>query len=170
MISTVPTFTVYIDEKPPQQHTLPVANPAFLPAKSSKFGRKSTFTAEEDLLIAREVAARKGHIADFGRKGATFDEVRKGLVSTGIIKQDVEAKSIQDRYNRMQREFDKKDRKHSKMSGLDGEATEVDELLSSMKEARDDLLKQKEAEGTKAKEIEERKLAAGRRMVTMATQ
>lgn len=96
-------------------------------------------------MIFREVSARKAHIADFGQKGAKFEEVTKALVATGVFKAELESRSIRDRYTRMQRDFDKDDLELSKMSGVGEEVTEAEELLSSMREAREDLMKHKEA-------------------------
>ncbi len=47
-------------------------------------------------------------------------------------------KSTQDRYLKLQERFDREDRRELAMSGIRGESGELLELLSAMKEARDD--------------------------------
>lgn len=49
---------------------------------------------------------------------------------------NVDAKSVGDRYERLQRVFVEKDRKDTMMLGKSGEVTETYKLLSSMREAQ----------------------------------
>ena len=62
-------------------------------------------------------------------------------------------KTVQDRYKRHQEWFVKEDNINVKLSGVgSGELGEMNELLSRIREARDELLKIKEADRTTKKE------------------
>ena len=54
------------------------------------------------------------------------------------MKQKVTQKSIQDRYVRLQKDFDEGDKKESAMSGIGGAVGEMVELRSEMRQARED--------------------------------
>lgn len=78
---------------------------------------------------------------------------------------EVDGKSVQDRYERMQKAFDDGDKRDEKLSGVGGGLTEAEELLSMMREARDNALLER-ARGKKDKKSREmKKLAAGQRVV-----
>lgn len=109
------------------------------PGKDSSPGRRSRFTFEEDLLLIREVAACKAHIA---RNGETKDMFELAAVKANATKRlhcSISWKSLQDRYKRIQARFDRDDRTEQRMSGIGGEVSEMDEILAIMKEERDDL-------------------------------
>ena len=77
-------------------------------------------------------------------------------------------KSVQDRYRRLQEQFDKDDDADRGRSGVGGGVTEMEELLSMMREERDDLDAKKTAETKAEKEREKEKDHVGRQVVEAA--
>lgn len=75
----------------------PFAGPLDASGVGYKKGRKSIVTPQQDLMILHEVSVKKSHIANFGQKGAKFEEITQGLVATGVLKADLEDKSLKDR-------------------------------------------------------------------------
>ena len=106
--------------------------------ESAKPSRRSKFTSDEDLILIREVAACKAHSASNGKKGELFAKAAACANQNPGLKQKVTQKSIQDRYVRLQKDFDEGDKKESAMSGIGGEVGEMVELLSEMRQARED--------------------------------
>ena len=88
---------------------------------SSKRGRRSKYTAEEDLIIFREVAATKAHIASCGKTLELFQTSARKV--NGNVKFTIQAtkKGIFDHYARLQKDFDKSERKKCMLSGIGGE-------------------------------------------------
>jgi hypothetical protein len=131
-------------------------------------GRRPKFTAEEDLIIVREVSASKAHIASFGTKRELFAVAAERANANPAMKTSVSSKSIQDRYVKLQTLFDRGDAAQRKMSGVGGEVGELEELLCEMQEARDDLETQQVAQRTAAREREEAKERIGKELVVRA--
>jgi hypothetical protein len=131
-------------------------------------GRRPKFTAEEDLIIVREVSASKAHIASFGTKRELFAVAAERANANPAMKTSVSSKSIQDRYVKLQTLFDRGDAAQRKMSGVGGEVGELEELLGEMQEARDDLETQQVAQRTAAREREEAKERIGKELVVRA--
>ena len=116
--------------------------------QKAKRGRRSKFCEKDDLLILREVAAVKAHIALNGAKMERFNKIAARLSSNknfcatmkeqGKFKlDDISGKKVRDRYERLQKDFDENDSKESRMSGVGGEVGLVEELLSKMREDRE---------------------------------
>lgn len=69
---------------------------------------------------------------------------------------DFTRKKIRDRYERLHKDYDTKDRKERAMSKLGGKVGELDELLAHMKDERDELRRVQQEERVKLKEQENR--------------
>ena len=105
---------------------------------SSKRGRRSDYTAEEELIILREVAATKVHIAPYGWTLELFQLSAKRVNGNAKFTIEATVKGIFDRYTRLWKDFGKSERKTRLPSGAGGEIGEAEELLKMMTEARDD--------------------------------
>jgi hypothetical protein len=84
------------------------------------------------------------------------------------MKTAVTSKSIQDRYVKLQKIYDRGDAAQRKMSGVGGDVGELDELLAGVQEARDDLQTNRAAERSAAREQEEAKERIGKELVVRA--
>lgn len=128
----------------------------------SRTGRRPKFTPDDDLVLVREVAAAKAHVAPNGATKERFETAAKKSNATHRLSCVVTWKSIQDRYKRIQTRFDERDRVESLMSGVGGDVGEMEELLSSMKEARQDFRNNRNASRKEAedRELEKERLGA----------
>jgi hypothetical protein len=131
-------------------------------------GRRPKFTAAEDMIIAREVAAAKAHIASFGTKRERLAAAAERANANPTMKTAVTSKSIQDRYVKLQKIYDRGDAAQRKMSGVGGDVGELDELLAGMQQDRDDLETNRAAERSAATEREEVKERIGKELVVRA--
>lgn len=127
----------------------------------TRTGRRPKFTPEDDLMLVREVAAAKAHLAPNGATKERYETAANKANATRRLTCPVTWKSVQDRYKRIQARFDERERVESLMSGVGGELGEIEELLSSMKEARQDLLNCKSASRRAAQEREAEKERLG---------
>ena len=64
-------------------------------------GRRPKFSASDDLVIVREVAAAKAHVAGFGDKRERFGEAAVRGNASGLLSTPVTPKSIQHRYTKV---------------------------------------------------------------------
>ena len=80
-------------------------------AMSSKQGRRSKCTVEEDLIILREVAATKVHSAPYGKTLERFHTAAEKVNGNAKITVEATAKGIFDSCTRMRKDFDKSERK-----------------------------------------------------------
>ena len=106
--------------------------------------RRAKFTPAEDLVIVREVAAVKAHVACRGEVRTRFETAAECANKSEILTAPVTWKGLQDRYLKVQALFDKRDVSMRVKSGVEEDMTEMDELLSAMKEERDDNTRAKE--------------------------
>eukprot|EP00171_Calliarthron_tuberculosum_P004270 IDg4270t1 len=81
------------------------------PPTSQRRGRRSTFTAQDDLIVLREVMAAKAHIARNGKKMERYDDAagrvwaNRDFFAAYRARGDMEAvsgKKVRDRYERLQ--------------------------------------------------------------------
>ena len=119
--------------------------------------------------MLREVAAAKAHIAPHGSKTEAFKTVADVLNSNVDFVPHMDSKSVRDRYERLQKAADKEDRHDAMRSGVGGEFTEQQELLSQMREAREEQKLEKLKSMEALREREQKKLEAGQRLVEQAT-
>jgi hypothetical protein len=131
-------------------------------------GRRPKFSANEDLIIAREVSALKAHIASFVTKRERFAAAAERAHENPEMRTNVTSKSIQDRYVKLQALYERGDAAQRKMSGVGGGVGELEEILGSMQEARADLETQKTAERSASKERGEAKERIGKELVLKA--
>lgn len=120
-------------------------------------------------MLLREVLACNAHTAPHGCKAEYFERAANSLNGNRDFSVHVDGKSVRDRYERMQKLYNQKDRKDALLSGVGGEVTEADELLSVMREAREEHALQRNKRAAEVKEREDRKLAAGAAVVAKAT-
>lgn len=131
------------------------------PTSHGGVGRKSKFKPDEDLIIVREVAAARAHVAPNGETRERFEVAAAKVNGSKRLVSSVTWKSVQDRYKRLQKRFDRNDRIEAAMSGVGGEFGELEELLSSMKETREDLTRERESKRQKVMEREAEKERLG---------
>ena len=104
-----------------------------------KVGRRPKFTTTDDLITAREVPASKAHVASYGEIHKKFATAATKANLNKNLSVRVTAKSIQDRYKKIQDAFDRRDAKDRRLSGVGGEIGELGGLLSMMAEARNEI-------------------------------
>lgn len=91
--------------------------PESAPLLQARRGRRSMFKAEDDLILLREVAAHKAHIAKYSAKDKQFDLAATAVKSkTAFSMNKSTAKNVQDHYVRLQRQFDTADLREQLMS------------------------------------------------------
>lgn len=129
---------------------------------------RSDLSMEETVMLLREVFASKAHVAPHGSKLELFDKAADALTLNSDFTPSLDGKSVRDRYERLQRTFNKKDKKDAMLSGVGGEITEADELLSQMEEARVEQAAQRSERREEVNQREQRKLVAGARIVDKA--
>jgi hypothetical protein len=66
-------------------------------------GRRPKFSREEDLILVREVAAAKAHVASYGDVKMRFAEAASRANANVELRSKVTPKSIQDRYVKIQK-------------------------------------------------------------------
>lgn len=134
------------------------------PRARTKRGR-SDLTTEETIMLLREVFAADAHVAPHGSKLELFYKAAHALTVNEDFHPSLDGKSVRDRYERLQRSFNKKDKKDALLSGVGGEVSEADEMLSQMEEARAEQAAQRIERRDEINRREQRKLAAGARIV-----
>lgn len=124
------------------------------PRPTAKSGRHSRFTAAQDLVIAREVAAANAHTSHYGDTRKRFETAASRVTENPLFQGTITWKTVQDRYKRLQEQYDTNDTANARLSGVGGgEMGELADLLMTMREARDDYV----AEKTAAKDAERRR-------------
>jgi hypothetical protein len=78
------------------------ADAAHGPVEEPRVGRRPKFTEEEDLILVREVAAAKAHVAGHGEKRERYETVALRVNGNPAVLVHVNAKSVQDRYVKLQ--------------------------------------------------------------------
>lgn len=121
---------------------VPVAPPTRRPSRT---GRRPKFTPDDDLIIVREVAAAKAHVSPNGTSKERYETAANKVNAAKKLSFAVTWKSVQDRYKRIQTRFDEMDKVEQGMSGVGGELGEMEDLLSVMKQARQDFNDEKSA-------------------------
>lgn len=85
------------------------------------------------------MAAAKAHIGPYDERKQRSKSAADNANRNAALSTPVTAKSIQNRYMKIQDLFDRKDNKNRMMSGVGGEVTELEQLLGEMRESRYDL-------------------------------
>ncbi|PXF41047.1 hypothetical protein BWQ96_09242 [Gracilariopsis chorda] len=130
---------------------------------------RSKYTATEDLVIVREVAAAKAHIAPYGKTRALDEIVADRCNENPVMTCKLKWKQCQDRYDRLQESFDKGDGlTHLRFGIKDEELGELNELLSQMREDKDELKKQKHPKNEKGAKEEKEKERIRKAFVTVS--
>ena len=92
---------------------------------ATRTGRHSRFTAEEDLVLLREVSAANAHVVAFGQNGTQYRDAASNFNENPSVVQTVTWKSVRDSYKRVQEQFDKSDNANQRLSGVSGEIGEM---------------------------------------------
>ena len=124
-------------------------------------GRRSKFTYDDDLVLLREGAACKAHIAPTGEARERFEIAASKSNATKKLSSRVTWKALQDHYKRLQSKHDDDNRVQRRMSVIGGEVSEIEELLSVMKEDRGDRAAEKNAKREKEEKREREKERLG---------
>ena len=77
---------------------------------------------EDDLILAREVSAAKEHVAGYGEIQMRFGEAATRANLNRKLSQKVAAKSIHDRYKKIQDAFERRNAADRRLSGLEGKS------------------------------------------------
>lgn len=90
------------------------------PPPTSKAGRKSKFTGEEDLVIAQEVFAADAHVAPHGETLTRFEMAARKANENPQFHHEVSGKNLQDRFKKLIDDFARSDNRDRLMSGTGG--------------------------------------------------
>jgi len=121
-----------------------VAQPELI-LNEDRRGSASNFTPAEDLILIREVAAAKAHIAGHGEKGKRFQVAADKANGNPNLRDKVPWKSVQDRYKQIDDLYSKADERKQKASGFGGALDEMEEILSITREANREKLTEEKA-------------------------
>lgn len=100
--------------------------------------RNTELSTEKIGILLRDVYGNRAHIAHQGEKREAFQVAADVLCGIKYFGINVDGKSVRDRYERMQKAFNDSDKRNKKLSGVKGGPLEAEDLLSMMREARDD--------------------------------
>ena len=131
----------------------------------TRTGRDSRLTK---LVLLREASAANAHVAAFGENGKRYGEAARNFNAKHLFIQTATRKSVRDRYKRLQERFYKSYKLNQRLSGVDGEIGEVEELLMAVPEARDDLAVKRTAKKTAQQETDREKEMIGQALVDMS--
>lgn len=98
------------------------------------------FRKEDDVIVTREFAAKKAHIAPNGETRERFEIADANVNGSKRLKHAVTWMCVQDRLKRLQDRFDQQEAIAAKLSGVGGEIGGLEEFRSVMKEARHNFL------------------------------
>lgn len=132
----------------------------------AKSGRRPTFTLDDDIIIVREVAATKAHLAPFGEVLNRFAVSAKNSNSNRNLSTKVTSKLLHNRHKKLMEAFAKRDASEHRMSGMRSEAAE--DLLSSILYVQKDPSASREAERLAKTAQEQRKDDVGRHLMVVA--
>lgn len=135
---------------------------------ATRTGRYSRFTAEEDLVLLREVLAANAHVAAFGENGKQYGEAARKFNANHSVVQAVTWNSMRDSYKRLQEQFDKSDNANQHLSNVGREIGEMGDQLLATREARDDMAVQKTGKKTTQQETDREKAMIGQVLVEMS--
>ena len=131
--------------------------------------KRGKYLPLEDLIMVREVAAQRAHVATYGAVRQNFEQVATKVNSNPHMTQKVTWKAVQDRYKRLQDDFDADDARNSGLSGVAGGAMgELYQALSQMREDRESFQTNKDVSRAEKTKKEEEKERLGRQVVEMA--
>lgn len=112
--------------------------PCFL-LRNARTGRRSKFTAEDDLILLRKVSAGRAYVAQNGETSGRFDVVASKSNASREMSFSVTWKIAQVCCMTLKPHADDADKRKELMSGIDGDAGDVIVLLTAMCEARNDI-------------------------------
>lgn len=115
------------------------------------------------------MATAKAHIASFGETRKRFDQAAARANENPGLREKVAWKSVQDRFKRLQEVHTKRDRWNQRASGVGGEVGEMEEVLSSMRESKEDIKEKRYADRKEATRVEAEKERMGQVLVLKAT-
>lgn len=105
-------------------------------------GRPGTLTEHDDLLIVREVAAQKGHLAKYGKVKEKWISITQNCNDSGRLSRKVSDKLVRDRFGRAFEEWKKRESQSLKSGEGGNLPTEIDELFEviavELKEAQEE--------------------------------
>lgn len=130
-----------------------------------KAGWRPEFTPVEDLIIVREVSASKAHIAPYAEIGDRFNTPSDKSNDNPQMSKKLTAKSLQDRYKKLQDQFHVYDTKHRVIGGVGGDIDELDELLGGIAEAGKDTEDTKCAEKAAKRPSEDERVRIGKALI-----
>ena len=94
--------------------------PAVVAESRKRTGRPTSFTEQDDLIVVREVAAKRAHTAQHGQKQELWSQVAMSCNCNRSMSRKVSWKSARDRFEKLLEDYVKKERKDSLTSGVAG--------------------------------------------------
>ena len=135
------------------------------PVQPGKPGRKSKFTASQDLIIAQEVAAAEAHVAPHGETLSRFEKASKMANENPNFGHKVTGKNIQDRFKKPLDDYSRRNGRDRNMSGTGRELGELDQLLEDLLEAKRDREAKNDVDAKEKADQDNKKLEAGQELV-----
>lgn len=138
-----------------------------VPVSSTKCVHFTDLYTIKIIVLLQEILAAQAHDPPHGAKTKRFETVAITLNNNVEFSIKVYAKRVRDRYELLQRHFNRKNWKDAIMSGVGGELTNVDELLSVMQDLREEVTIQERQESfvVQEQEQEQSRLTAGVQVV-----
>ena len=132
--------------------------------------RRSRFSKDDDLVHIREVSAAKSHIAPNSKVRDRFEIAAFKPNAKKRLRYVETWKAVQDRYKSLQDYFVKYENIECRLSGVEREMGEAEELLSAMREARVDFEGQRNTKRKRAMDEDERRERLGAIIWRLATE
>lgn len=135
---------IALNETSQQHRKIAEAIPTAVKNNSNASKKRGKLLASEDLIITREVVSLRANVAAYETVRQTFENVALRVNQNPHMAQTVNWKSVQDRYKRLQYDFDREDLRNSLLSGVLGdEMGEQYQARSQMREDRASFVDQK---------------------------
>ena len=105
---------------------------------TTKTGRHSKFTSEQEVVIVREVAAAEVHVAALDETRTRFGTAAEKLMENNIFSQELNWKIVEDRDKRLQKQHDCYDKHNQRLSEVGRvDMGELADLIMTKCEVRD---------------------------------
>lgn len=127
-----------------------------------RVGLRSKSITKDDLILIREVFVEQTHVAPQEETCRQFKVVASKANACRKLSFAVMSKSAEDRYKRLQARADEVNKREALTSDVGGKVGAAEELLSAMREARDDIIQSWEERRRVAseREVERERLGA----------
>lgn len=125
-------------------------------------------STEEGIILLKDVVSCGTHIAKYGSVQNKFHDAANSANADPGFLFPFKTRAIQEKVGKMMKEFRQWDARDRAKSGTADGLSPIDELLSSVVDAGDDMRESDKKEKEDASRAERRKLEAGRRVIAEA--